>query len=443
MVSTVPDSPEEQLLVKILSFLESRVDPAKEDVTAVYNIQRRIFTLTKADNSQRRIFTLTNLLHEQRKVDLKDEERYDYDPVRIRECGDEKKVETQSKTGDPKPSNGAPDTEKKEPRKCYFIDGPFPRNLIMNERVLVANKELPPETLSKLDTERVNTEPDALVKAQGIDLRGRHLEYADFGQSSLPNADLRRARLKKVNFSYAKLEKAKLDGSELPGANLSGAQLPDANLFGTRLPCANLSFAQLAGSTLIAAQLDGADLSNAQLIDANLFGTRLPGANLSFAQLAGSTLIAAQLDGADLSNAQLIDANLTWAQLVGASLSNAQLPGAYLTEAQLSGADLTGVQLSGADLSKAQLPGTIFEHINSGPMEKDKAIAEVDNLNSDLKDLPSYRGLSGYAADFAKMLDVDVFRQKITHFADFSNLAASEGCLADESALKYLPSCKK
>lgn len=330
VVSTVPYSWEDKLWKTMLLFLDSRIDPDIEKFPAVAN-------------NTRRIFPLTNWLHEQRKVYLQDNERNDYDPKRLRECGDEKTAEKQSQSD-------------KEP-KCYSVDGFFPRNLILNERVLAANQDLPAELLSQLDAKNDKTAPDALAKIQGLDLRRRHLEYADFSQSSLPNADLRSARLDVANFSSAKLEKARLENAEMSGANLNDAKLPGADLKGAQFRTANLSKALLTGADLSDAQFPEADMSDAQLQRTKLRNAQLPNANLSKAVLTSSDLGYVNLQRANLSRAQLYNANLSGAILVEADLSNAELSGSDLSSANLSGADLRCAGFQGANLSYAMLLG--------------------------------------------------------------------------------------
>ena len=423
MVSTIPDSREEQWL---LAWIPDSWITASED------------------RNNRRLFDWTARLHEQRRIAMDDSERNDYDPGRIHECRENNASDKQAQAA------GAQPAKPESAQKCYWIDSPFPRNLILREKLLIANQGLAAEVRGGLSAAADASKADDLAKAEGLSLQGRHLEYADFSQSSMPNADLSRARLKAANLSGTKLEKAHLERAQLPGADLSFAQLTGAHLQGAQLPGADLSWAQLPGANLSEAQLPGADLSEAQLPGADLSWAQLPGANLSWAQLSGADLTFAQLPGANLSKAQLPGANLSVAQLTGANLSVAQLTGANLFEAKLPGADLSWsqlpganlseAQLSGANLSRAQLPGAILKNINFAPMETKTANAEVDKLYSALKNLPQYLGDSGVAALMEK---INQFRQEITRSMDYSNLGGSEGCLTDEPTLKYLPPCKK
>ena len=412
------------LIALFFSFFVTIIPDSKEEIWLLTRLPDTPFWMTKPkDQEDRRVFRLTALLHEQRRVPLNDQERKDYDPARIRNCKEENAAKNKIGDVDVKPPNATQTPPKEPKRECYWIDSPFPRNLILREKLLIANQGLATEVRAGLSAAVDTTKTDDLVKAEGLSLQGRHFEYADFSQSSLPNADLRRARLKAANLSGTKLEKANLQYAELPGANLSEAQLTGANLYHAQLPGANLSEAQLPGANLSWANLHGANLSEAQLPGAILFWTELYGANLSYAQLPG--------------------ANLSQAQLQGANLHSAKLPGANLSVAQLSGADLSEAQLSGADLSLTAFLGAILENINLAPMDKKAENAEVDKLNSALKDLPRYLGYS----DQASLADeMDKFRRSIASSVDFSKsgfLFISQRCLANESALKDLISCKK
>lgn len=277
IVSTLPDSDEEKWLIR--QFPASWSDPPK----ATYGQKQ----------DQRRLFILTAWLHEQQRVWLKPDQLNDYDSARIRACGDDKdgkddKAAEQKTQGDDK------NTEVKP--TCYWVDSYFPRNLILNERVLVANQGLEPEIMTGLKAKRgktgsLITKPDYLLKVEGLRLQGRHLEYADFSASSLPNADLRRARLKSANLEAAKLEQVNFESAELPDANLWRATLSGADLSGATLSGANLWRATLSGADLSSATLSGADLRYATLSGVSLNGATLSGANLEGASLSGAVLV--------------------------------------------------------------------------------------------------------------------------------------------------------
>ena len=410
MVSTIPDSREEQWLLAWIP-----------DSWITVQNNRRLFDITAPEEQDsRRLFDWTAKLHEQRRKPMYDEERKDYDPGRIHECRENNASDKQAQATDAQSANPKSGANQEIPKKCYWIDSPFPRNLILREKLLIANQGLAAEVRAGLSAAVGASKADDLAKAEGLSLQGRHLEYADFSRSSLPNADLRRARLKAANLSGTKLEKAHLALAELPGANLFEAQLSGADL----------SRAQLSGAELSYAQLSGANLREAQLSGAFLDTTQLTGADLSSAQLSDAFLNFTQLSGANLSFAQLPGANLRHAQLTGTDLSDAHLPGAELSYAQLPGANLT----------RAKLPGAILENVHFARLEKKAVNGEADNLYSALKDLPQYLGDIGQSALAERIKE---FRQNISRSVDFSHLGASEGCLTDESSLKYLPPCKK
>jgi len=408
-VSTVPDTWEDRLWSNALSYLDSRIDSNKEN----FPVQK---------DNPRRNFPLTNWLHEQREVKLHEADLSDFNPARIREldeCSDQKSKRHPASLNESE-ANVPVNPKTKELQKCYLVDGFFPRNLILNERTLIANKDLPPEILVRLDAKNEPSDPEALTKVQRFDLRGRHLEYADFRKSSLPNADLRRARLHATNFSDAKLDAVWLQSADISIADLSKARLP--------------------GADLSAAQLSGADLTSAHLPGANLAAANLEGSTLNFAELTGSNLSESQLSGADLSLAKLSNADLSSAQLQGANMALSKLTGANLKFAQLTGANLAMAQLIGVDLSSTQLNGAILENIIYKPKDQAQTKTLTENLTKALKGLPQYHGNTG---EDKLLKRVSEFNQKISAITDFSKLAESDGCLADETTVKEIPSCQK
>jgi hypothetical protein len=98
-------------------------------------------------------------------------------------------------------------------------------------------------------------------------------------------------------------------------------------------PQIDLTWADIAGASLLRANLDGADLrcaglTRAYLIDASLRGASLRWAYLIRADLTGADLTGAHLPYTDLTRAKFIDADLTGADLTGADLTGAKLTGA-------------------------------------------------------------------------------------------------------------------
>ncbi len=116
--------------------------------------------------------------------------------------------------------------------------------------------------------------------AEGANLRGANLWYADLG------------------------------GADLRDANLGGADLRDADLRDANLRYANLRGADLRDANLRDANLRDADLGGADLRDANLRGADLRDANLRYADLRDANLRDADLGGA--KNAPLIIPTLRW-----------------------------------------------------------------------------------------------------------------------------------
>lgn len=137
-------------------------------------------------------------------------------------------------------------------------------------------------------------------------------------------------------------------GADLSGQDLRGQHLDDADWRGALLVGTRLDSAWLRRALLAQADLRGAELSRA----------RLDRADLRKVQATGVDLVDADLRGCDLRGAVLADADLTGADLRGADLDGADLGGADLTAARLSGLDLSGVRLDGAILDQADLVGS-------------------------------------------------------------------------------------
>jgi uncharacterized protein YjbI with pentapeptide repeats len=97
-----------------------------------------------------------------------------------------------------------------------------------------------------------------------------------------------------------------LEPAVAEGVDLSGVDLGYANLLG-----AILSGARLEGAFMRGAHLEEADLWNANLQEAYLGMANLEAVSLVEANLQGANLHWANLRGADLSRANLVDAHLT------------------------------------------------------------------------------------------------------------------------------------
>lgn len=105
---------------------------------------------------------------------------------------------------------------------------------------------------------------DGLV---GIDLRGEHLDGADFTSVNFARADFDGANLEGAIFSRANLVKANFRMARLERANFSNADLTRANFTGAFLSDAILCNASLGEANLTGARLDGTDLSRASVHD--------------------------------------------------------------------------------------------------------------------------------------------------------------------------------
>ncbi len=100
-------------------------------------------------------------------------------------------------------------------------------------------------------------------KDHTVNLKGRHLEGANFKSAKFGKADLRKVQLQGASLQLTQLQGALLDEAQLQGASLDEAQLQGASLDRAQLQGASVRRAQLQGASLDEAQLQGAELEGA------------------------------------------------------------------------------------------------------------------------------------------------------------------------------------
>jgi uncharacterized protein YjbI with pentapeptide repeats len=250
-----------------------------------------------------------------------------------------------------------------------FHDGPFHRNLILNNQLLVKGQPSS-ELIASINGESKRYQKNNLKKIRGIDLEQRDLRYSDFSSAILFNAKLEMANLEGADLSYAHLQ-----GSNLAYADLSNSQMTNVNLSGAELYKTNLENADLKWSHFENANLS-ADFTNAEMGYANFknavfSNSQLHSADLSFAKLHGAQFSVTAI-GADFSNAEFQGANLQGSYLVGsifsttqfqsANLRNVNLEGTYMQKSNFQGSDLSGAKLTGADLRGAKFGGAVLKN---------------------------------------------------------------------------------
>ena len=243
------------------------------------------------------------------------------------------------------------------------------------------------ERLKKIDKARKEKGLEYYEGERTVDLRGRHLECAEFDGTDLRDADFRTADLNGANF----------DGAYLTGVDLSDAKLWEAVLTRVKMDDAYLSNAdlrraRLTGSSLRGARLFGAQMAGAYLDEANLQGADLGGADLTWASLESTDLQAANLITANLFRAILDEANLDGAalgRLTGASLAGAHLRGSWLPKVQLQGATFTGKRfgvgetLEQADFTNAWMDQPLLYH--AGQAKCEQAFVNAPSFEADLE----------------------------------------------------------
>lgn len=176
--------------------------------------------------------------------------------------------------------------------------------------LIAAYKEKPEEILDNYGT---------------LDLKDRHLQFANFSKADLRKADLRSARLQGAYLYQALIQGVNLEDAHLQGAYLRGAQLQGANLFKAQLQGVDLREAHLQSAFFREAQVQGADLREAKLQGADFQQAKLQGVNLRSAQLQGTSWFFTELQGADLKSAQLQGAVILNSKLNGVNFSNVNL----------------------------------------------------------------------------------------------------------------------
>ena len=394
MVSLVPDSQQEQSVIKSLLWLEQlsyQVTFSKEPAGAESDRHNRHWLLENVNLSkkswglsqERLIFVATARLHEKRLLANNEANKLkiqEYDLARVLEveCPSQRaEFDNQNAPADP---NSAPQNDSKtiqEPEKCFQIDSYLPRNLLLRNQVITADKELKPELVAALQAEDSNqktatlsAEPnqDILQQIKPINLQGRHFEYADFTGSSFP-----KAILNQTNFNHSDLTSTRIDNALITNASFLEAILKDASLQGakikltrlsgadmnrTRLSSSNLSDIQLENARLVDTHMEGASINNFHLEGARLIGIHFEGAILKDSHLEGAGLFGAHLEGANLSEAHMEGATVNNTHLEGATVNNAHLEGASLNNVHLELAELESAHMEGASLRLVNLQGT-------------------------------------------------------------------------------------
>lgn len=483
MVSLVPDSQQEQSVIKSLLWLEQlsyQVTSSKEPAGAENDRHNRHWLLENVNlskkswglNQERLIFVATARLHEKRLLASTSENKLkiqEYDLARVLEveCPSQRaQFENKIVSADPNSTPQIDSETIQEPEKCFQIDSYLPRNLLLRNQVITADRELKPELVAALQaadsnkttaTQAAEPNPDILQQIKPINLQGRHFEYADFTGSSFPKAilnqtnfnhsDLTSTRIDNALITNASFQEAILKAASLQGATIKFTRLGGADMNRTRLSSSELSDIQLEntrlvdthmervtihnlhleGARLIGLNLEGATLKDSHLEGAGLFGVHMEGANLSEAHLEGSTLSNTHLEGATLSNAHL----------EGASLNNVHLELAELEFTHMEGASLRLVNLQGANLTNAYLAAAIVTELP----EKYLNATETEKLISKLKKIVYSQAASDrlnklahqhnapfqISEIFTKINNDDSTGQKISCVSDISAITGIKG----------------
>ncbi|KJV06932.1 hypothetical protein VZ94_08120 [Methylocucumis oryzae] len=303
LVSVPPDSSQEQWWLAKVFLFENKATELGLKIEPINNQPKYWLLESVTYNSQSRwLFKPTTWLHEKIVTDKKLEEIVkNHDPARVFEvtCPIAKEQHGKSKK---------PLAEQGSDPKCYEVDAPLPRNLILREKVLTADANLKPELAAALQSEQIVSEK-ILNKINPIDLQSRNFDYSDFSNSTIPGANMQRASMRYANFHEARLNRvqmtmavinnAVLDSAKLHNANLSRTSLHNADLSRAELDNTNLTFAELHGAFILATNLNGGDLS----------GTEFNGAYLYKAIFKNTELHGASFHGADLTNTEFHGAN--------------------------------------------------------------------------------------------------------------------------------------
>ena len=176
--------------------------------------------------------------------------------------------------------------------------------------------------------------PAAMEKignAPFADLRGASLtataespiEKSDAKKGDAEEADDKgdavKRKIKKDDTTPNPAQGLQLSGIDLRFADMRGSNLQGAILTGARLEWADLLKAKLTGAELAGARMDNADLLGADLTNADMSGASLNGANLNQADLAGAELQYADLRGAQGLTRDTLTSTRNWCNAFYAS----------------------------------------------------------------------------------------------------------------------------
>lgn len=116
---------------------------------------------------------------------------------------------------------------------------------------------------------------------QDLDLRGRRLEFCDFGRSRLERLDLSGCRMRFVYFDFAVLSACNLRGADIGMCVFAGAQIDGCDF---------------SGSEVIQANFLGASCRSVQFGDSDLYSSRFIGARFSDVDMRNCNLKEVHFD---------------------------------------------------------------------------------------------------------------------------------------------------
>ncbi len=186
------------------------------------------------------------------------------------------------------------------------------------------------------------------VDARGIDLTETEIDkLCKLEGAALDDAIMKMVKADGVNFV----------GAHMDGANLEHAQMKEAVLEGV-----SMKFANLEGAVLEGARANGVDLTGAKLTDINAKKGQFKEAILEGIEGERANFTEAVMEGANLRGAKVKEAIMEKVNLKKADLRDAELQKANLKDAEVEGVKIN----AGTDIHEAEITGVKGTAVHEG-----------------------------------------------------------------------------
>jgi len=293
----------------------------------------------------------------------------------------------------------------------------FMKSLIPSMRLVVKNQDL----FNKRTTEELlqfymgegKKNDEWLEPYEGLSLKNRNLQFADFtgsklfkaeftdtrlheatfyqtelyqvvfDHSQIRNTNFEKAKLQQASFNHAILFGTSFNNSKLRNASFKSSDIQNGNFMSAKLQQSNFDHARLNKTFFNKADMTDSNLSYAEFYDTNFTGTEfshsilteakfytncnlakanMVKANLSNALLRNVNCSNANFQFAELSNASFVNLTAVGANFFGANLIKTKLKNIEIKDANFTAANLINSQWTDVEWNKAVLEGTLFSH---------------------------------------------------------------------------------